>query len=65
MQNSKVKGTHKLMKGNKLLFYLTSDSVDLDRYVYKRIGVRGSLENLPKEAGARLIRVSQIEVLSH
>ncbi len=64
-KNSKVKGTHKLMKGNKLLFYLNSDSVDLDKYVYKRIGVRGSLVNLPKEAGARLIRVSQIEVLSH
>ncbi|MCA8961895.1 MAG: hypothetical protein KDC38_15325 [Planctomycetes bacterium] len=63
--NSKVKGTHKLMKGNKLLFYLNSDSLDLDKYVYKRIGVQGILEDLPKDAGARLIRVTAVDVLSN
>lgn len=63
-KNSKVGGTHKLMKGNRLLFYLQSDTVDLDRLMYKRIGVQGTIQDTPTTVGARLIKVTGFKVLS-
>ncbi|MFQ5655744.1 MAG: hypothetical protein ACE5GW_13565, partial [Planctomycetota bacterium] len=63
-KNRKVDGTHKLTKGNQLLFYLKCERYDLNDYANKRIGVRGILQDLPPTAGARLIHVTEIKVLS-
>ncbi|MFN0060261.1 MAG: SH3 domain-containing protein [Planctomycetota bacterium] len=63
-KNRKIEGTHRLMKGNNLLYYLVSEHIDLNKYVYKRIGIQGVLVDLPADAGARLIRVTSVEVLS-
>lgn len=63
-KNRKVDATHKLMKGNKLLFYLKSDQQNLDRFVNKRVGIQGILKELPPEFGAREIGVTSIQVLS-
>ena len=64
-KHRKVEGTHMLKKGNRLLFYLKSDKIDLDRYVNKRIGVNGIKQEQPPTAGAQLILVTSVEVLSH
>lgn len=60
----KVDATHKLMKGNKLLFYIKSDQVNLDSYVNKRVGIQGVLEELPPVLGARLVSITAIKPLS-
>lgn len=64
-KNSKVGGTHKLMKGNRLLFYLKSDTIDLDRLMYKRISIQGTIQERPPSEGARLIKVTGFKVLSN
>lgn len=64
-KHRKVEGTHMLKKGNRLLFYLKSDTIDLDRYVNKRIGIQGIKQEQPPESGAQLILVKSVEVLSH
>jgi hypothetical protein len=63
-KNRTVEGSHRLMRGNKLLYYLVSEHIDLNQYVYKRVGIQGVLEELPTEAGARMIRVTSVVVLS-
>jgi len=64
-KQSKVEGTHKLMKGNKTLFFLSSEQVDLNRYVNKRVGIRGYKKELDPSLGSDLVRVTEIRVLSN
>jgi hypothetical protein len=59
-----VEATHKLMKGNQLLFYLDGGKLKLDAYVNKRVGIVGTVEEQDPSTGARLIRIRSIEVLS-
>ncbi|MEM7168303.1 MAG: SH3 domain-containing protein [Planctomycetota bacterium] len=59
-----VDATHKLMKGNKLLFYLRAEQYDLDDFVNKRVGIQGTLQELAPEHGARLVRVTSLKSLS-
>lgn len=63
-KHRKVEGTHKLLKGNQLLYYLISDGVNLNEYVNKRVGVGGVIEEQPPSAGAQLIRLARVKVLS-
>ncbi len=63
-KNRKANSSHKLMKGNRVLFYLRSDQFDLNKYVHKRVGVQGTLQTLPPDTGARLISVTGIKILS-
>jgi len=60
----KVDGTHRLLNGNRLLFYLKSEQLKLDDYVDKRVGIRGVIQDQPPSAGAQLILVTSITVLS-
>ncbi len=59
-----VEATHKLMKGNQLLYYLNGGELKLDTYVNKRVGIVGAVEEQDPSTGARLIRIRSIEVLS-
>ena len=59
-----VEATHKLMKGNQLLYYLDGGELKLDTYVNKRVGIVGAVEEQDPSTGARLIRIRSIEVLS-
>ncbi len=59
-----VEATHKLMKGNQLLYHLDGGKLNLDQYVNKRVGIVGTVEEQDPSAGARLIRINSIEVLS-
>ncbi|MGE3165075.1 MAG: SH3 domain-containing protein [Planctomycetota bacterium] len=61
----RVVATHKLVKGNELLFYIKSDQFDLNRFVNKMVGIQGVLAELPPELGAREITVTSIQVLSN
>ena len=60
----KVDGTHRLLKGNQLMFYLKSEQLKLDGYVNKRVGISGVIQEQPPSAGAQLIHVTGIEILS-
>jgi hypothetical protein len=60
-------GTHRLMKGSQVLYYLQSEegkSISLDSYLNKRVGVKGVIRELEPRYGANLIVVSDITVLS-
>ncbi len=59
-----VEATHKLLKGNKLLYYLDGGEIKLDQYVNKRVGIVGTFVEQEPSTGARLIRIQKIEVLS-
>ena len=59
-----VEATHKLMKGNQLLYHLDGGKLNLDQYVNKRVGIVGTVEEQDPSTGARLIRIKSIEVLS-
>ena len=59
-----VEATHKLLKGNKLLYYLDGGEIKLDQYVNKRVGIVGTFEEQEPSTGARLIRIQKIEILS-
>ncbi|NRA74896.1 MAG: hypothetical protein HRU16_03065 [Planctomycetes bacterium] len=59
-----VEATHKLLKGNKLLYYLDGGKIELDQYVNKRVGIVGTIEEQKPSTGARLIRIQKIEILS-
>ena len=61
----KVDGTHRLLKGNKLLYHLKSEQLKLDDYVNKRVGISGVIQEQSPDAGAQLILVTKIEVLSN
>lgn len=63
-KRSAVDATHKLMKGNKLLFYIKAEHYDLDEFVNKRVGIQGTLQELPPESGARLVRITALTSLS-
>jgi len=60
----KADGTHRLLKGNQLVFYLRSETLNLDDYVNKRVGISGVIQEQPPSAGAQLILVTGIQVLS-
>lgn len=60
----KADGTHRLLKGNQLVFYLKSEQLNLDDYVNKRVGISGVIQEQPPGAGAQLILVTGIQVLS-
>ncbi len=60
-------GTHRLMKGNQVLYYLKSEDgrgIPLDLFLNKRVGVRGVIRELDPKVGANLIVVSEITVLA-
>ena len=50
---------HKLIGEKKVLYYLTSDEVDLNRYVYQKVDVKGTLKELSNSAYA-VIKVEEI-----
>lgn len=54
--------THKLKKGDKVLYYLKSgNEINLDEYVGKKVGINGTLKSL--RFWGRMIIVDKIEVL--
>ena len=56
-------GTHKLMKGQRLLYYIRSDRLDLDRFIGKRVGiVSGVVKRLAPEDGADLLVIDEIRI---
>jgi len=60
-------GTHRLLKGSQVLYYLQSEegkAIPLDSYLNKRVGVKGTVRELDPKFGANLIVVSEISVLS-
>ena len=59
-----VEATHKLLKGNKLLYYLDGGEIELDQYVNKRVGIVGTVVEQEPSTGARLIHIQKIEILS-
>ncbi|MGE4618173.1 MAG: hypothetical protein AAEJ04_00030 [Planctomycetota bacterium] len=63
-KHREVEATHKLLKGNKLLYYLDGGEIKLDQYVNKRVGVVGTIVDQEPSSGARLIRIQKIEILS-
>ena len=52
-------GTHKLVKGKKILYYLKSKGVDLNSYIYQKVYVIGNLIHL-KNSPYPLIDVEEI-----
>ena len=63
-KHRKVEASHKLMKGNQLLYYLNGEDLNLDQYVNKRVGIVGTIKEQDPESGARLLEVQKIEILS-
>lgn len=59
-------GTHSLHKGGRVYYYLRSQdkSIDLDRYLGRRVAVRGVVVELEPRYGTDLIMVTGVEVLS-
>ncbi len=60
-------GTHRLLKGSQVLYYLQSEegsTVPLDSYLNRRVGVKGVVRELDPKYGANLIIVKEIVVLS-
>lgn len=57
----KRQGTHKLVKDKKVLYYLKSENIDLEDYVYQTVCVIGKLEK-PKKSPYPIINVEQIKV---
>ncbi len=58
-------GTHVLEKGNKTLFYLTGEDVDLNACVNEMVAIQhGTVEDLPPRFGCKLIRVKSLKVLT-
>ena len=53
--------THKLKKGDKVLFYLRSKTLDLEPYVGKRVGINGEIHRF--RGWGRIIHVQEIEIL--
>ena len=54
-------GTHKLIKGKKTLYYLKSETLDLNRFIYDRVCIVGKLFELGNSPYP-LITVEQIKV---
>ncbi len=53
-------GTHALMNGDKVLFYLEGKGTDLDALVNRRVAVlAGTIEDLPPQYGCKLIKVER------
>jgi len=53
-------GTHKLTKGKKILYYLKSEEVDLNRYVNKKVEITGELKE-SKDSAYPVIKVKEIK----
>jgi uncharacterized protein YraI len=54
------RGTHKLVRGRKTLYYLKSETIDLKNYVHQNVCVMGHLKEL-KRSRHSLIDVQQIK----
>lgn len=52
-------GTHKLIEGNKVLYYLKSKRFNLNHYVYQKVGLKGTLIDA-KDSPYPVIDVEQI-----
>lgn len=52
-------GTHKLIKGKKILYYLKSANTDLNHYVYQKVRIIGECEER-KDSSYPVINVEQI-----
>jgi hypothetical protein len=60
-------GTHRLMKGNQVLYYLQSEegsTISLDPYLNRRVGVKGVVRELDPKFGANLIIVKEIVIFT-
>jgi hypothetical protein len=60
-------GTHRLMKGNQVLYYLQSEegsTIPLDSYLNRRVGVKGVVRELDPKFGANLIIVKEIAIFT-
>ncbi len=58
-------GTHRLMKGNKVLYFLKGQiGIDLDTLLGRRVSIRGLVKELDPRFGADLILVSNVTLLS-
>ena len=53
--------SHSLKKGNEVLFYLKSDSINLDDYAGKHVGVNGEMNRF--RGWGRIMNVKEIKVL--
>lgn len=53
--------THRLKKGDKVLFYLKSSAINLEDFVGKRVGLNGEIHRF--RGWGRIIDVQEIEVL--
>ena len=60
-------GTHSLYKGDRVRYYLRSQdkSINLDKYLGKRIAIRGVVLELEPKYGTDLIMVTGVEVLAN
>lgn len=54
------RGTHKLVAGGKIVYYLKSENINLDRYVYQKARVIGKLEGW-EDSTYPVINVEQIK----
>jgi SH3-like domain-containing protein len=52
-------GTHKLSNNKKILYYLKSDAIDLNHYVYQKVRLKGQLEKI-KSSPYPVINVEHI-----
>ena len=60
-------GTHRLMKGSQVLYFLQSEEgkpIQLDAYLNRRVGVKGVIRELDPKFGANLIVVNEISVFT-
>lgn len=56
-------GSHKLVQGGRILFFLKSDKVDLNTYLGKLVGVRGTIHEAPGWDW-KVIQIDEIEDLT-
>ena len=60
-----MEGTHALTRGDRVLYYLRGEGIDLDSCVNRLVAVlSGTVEELPARYGCDLIRVSRVKVLT-
>lgn len=65
--NGLQQGTHRLMKGSQVLYFLQGEEgkvISLENYLNKRVGVKGTIRELEPRFGANLIVASEVTVLS-
>jgi len=57
----KRQGTHKLIQGKKIVYYLRSEDIDLNLYVYQKVQIKGILVDL-KDSSYPVIDVKQVVI---